>query len=124
VAGLESSIDGLSTPAEVERWARATLAFHDLLLERAGNRTLALQAAVLQEVTRTHLSVVGQRKEDIATRKRLFRRTTKSFRKLIALIEAGDADNAQHHWTLHMDAAGKSLLQDNLSDRTILDLFT
>jgi GntR family transcriptional regulator, transcriptional repressor for pyruvate dehydrogenase complex len=120
---LEALIEELSSPAEVERWAQQTLEFHDLVLARAGNQTLAIQSAVLQEVTRTHLSLAGQRPEDLAARKRLFRRTTKSYRKLIALVEAGDPAGAEKHWSAHMEAAGRSLLQDDLSARTVLDLF-
>jgi GntR family transcriptional regulator, transcriptional repressor for pyruvate dehydrogenase complex len=125
VTRLETALDGLSTPADLERWAVSTLGFHELLLQRAGNRTLALQSAVLQEVTRTHLATMaGQRPGDVATRRGHFRRATRSYRRLIALVEAGDPAAAQQHWTAHMEAAGRTLLRADLSEKTVLDLFT
>ena len=45
------------------------------------------------------------------------------YKKLLALIEAGDADGAQRLWRGHMDAAATYLLKDDLRDKPVVDLF-
>jgi DNA-binding FadR family transcriptional regulator len=106
-----------------EQLSRLTYHFHELVLKGSGNRTLALQGAVLQDIAAKHLSVSLSRSigED-PTMIEQFRRNIRSYRKLILLVEAKDAPEAEAHWRRHMDAAGKGLLRD-LSDHEVVDLF-
>lgn len=127
---LQQCVDALEAVVDaggdrVDAWAEHTHRFHELLVDRSGNRTLALQSRVLSEVVATHLSVAVQRTFDAdqAFETRQFRRVIRSYRKLIGLLEARDAPAAMRHWTLHMREAGTSLLRNGLGDESVLDLF-
>jgi GntR family transcriptional repressor for pyruvate dehydrogenase complex len=109
--------------AEAPAWTAATTAFHDLVLERSQNHTLALQSSVLREILDTHLAIIAHRSTDGARNVRDFRRSLRSCRKLIDLIELKDAEDAETHWRTHMEVAARSLLRDDLRSATVLDLF-
>lgn len=47
----------------------------------------------------------------------------KAYKRLLALIEAGDADGAQRLWRSHMDSAAAYLLKDDLRDKLVVELF-
>jgi GntR family transcriptional regulator, transcriptional repressor for pyruvate dehydrogenase complex len=108
---------------EVAAWTAATVRFHDLVLERAGNRTLAVQAGVLREVVAMHLSLSVSRTFDRPETPDAFRKAVRSYRKLVALIEAKDADGAEKHWRTHMEVAARRLLNDDFGLKTVVDLF-
>ena len=40
--------------ADLSAWIRSAQGFHDLLMQRAGNKTLAIQSLVLREVVDSH----------------------------------------------------------------------
>ena len=103
-------------------WARGTYRFHELILQGSGNKTMAVQGGVLQEVVATHLDITVARNFDANTQDR-FRRTIKSYKKLLELLEARDAEGAEKHWRNHMEVAAKSLLGDDIKNKSIVDLF-
>jgi DNA-binding FadR family transcriptional regulator len=117
VADLEQQIND----GKLEGWTPATQQFHDLILDRAGNRTLAIQSSVLREVIAIHLATATSRASVLSLRD--FRRSIRSYRRLIELLEAHDADAAEKHWRTHMEVAARSLLREDLSSTTVLDLF-
>jgi DNA-binding FadR family transcriptional regulator len=105
------------------QWSGLTYRFHELVMERCGNRTLALQGAVLADIVATHLRVrVAQSLDETESPKR-FRRLIKSYRKFVLLVETKDADGAEEHWRNHMEMAGKYLLKDELTNKPVVDLF-
>jgi GntR family transcriptional repressor for pyruvate dehydrogenase complex len=120
---LETTIESGNPASDLASWSRATTRFHDLLMERAGNNTLAVQSSVLGEVVATHLAAAAHRPSNRATNLREFHALVRSYRKLIDLLRSRDAEGAQQHWRAHMDAAGRSLLRNDLSSTTVLDLF-
>ena len=129
LADMASCVDELDTllaadELDLKAWSEVTLQFHEMVVSRAGNKTLALQSRVLHEVVAGHLAIAVPRTYDPASADRLreFRRTVKSYRKLLSLIEAKDAEGATKSWKALMDGASKALLQD-MSDSTVLDLF-
>lgn len=130
VAALRTCVRGIASAIEAApsldagRFAQLTQQFHDLLMQRAGNRTLAIQSAVLSDVVNTHLGLVGRFDEDPATARRAFARTIRSYDKVIDLVETGDPAGAETHWRKHMDEAGRSLLRDGLRGATVVDLFS
>ena len=103
--------------------SRATQRFHDLVLERAGNRTLTVQAGVLREVVAMHLSTVAARSVDRSDTLDQFRKMIRSFRKLVLLVDARDSEGAERHWRTHMEVAGRRMLRDDLGSKTVVDLF-
>lgn len=109
---------------EPVRWSDLTYRFHELILQRAGNNTLAVQGGVLQDIVATHLALTVSRNFWEAETAERFRRTIKSFEKFVGFVEAKDADGAERHWRTHMEVSAKVLLKDDLKNRPVVDLFT
>jgi GntR family transcriptional repressor for pyruvate dehydrogenase complex len=108
---------------DADAWSQAIMRFHDLVLERSGNRTLAVQAGVLREVVAMHLSTVVMRTFDHPDTQDQFRRLVRSYRKLVLLIDARDADGAERHWRTHLEVMGRRLLRDDTGAKAVVDLF-
>ncbi|KPI20345.1 regulatory protein GntR HTH [Actinobacteria bacterium OK074] len=124
VAELESAVEatGGSVPNPV-LWSRLTYRFHELIMQRSGNKTLAVQGAVLQEIVATHLEMRVARNFDSAESLERFQRAIKAYKRLVALVEARDAEGAERHWRNHMKVAGTYLLKDELHNKPVVDLF-
>src|SRR5262245_60953383 len=87
----------------------ANARFHERLVTLAGNRTLSIVAEMLNEIVAravTAVSKTGAESNSLATR----RRGIRSQQKLVALIEAGKATEAEAHWRTHMAIVGRVLL--------------
>lgn len=109
--------------ADLEEWSAATLRFHDLILERSGNNTLALVGAVLREVIARHMARVVIASTNTAEIEKQFKQTIRAFTKFTDLVEAGDAAEAAAFWRVHMDRAGRNMLWGELATETVLDLY-
>ncbi|CAJ1587066.1 FadR/GntR family transcriptional regulator [[Mycobacterium] wendilense] len=109
--------------ADLAEWSAATFRFHDVILERAGNTTVALIGAVLRDVVTRHMDRAVASTTDAAVIEKQFKNTIRSFRRLTALIEAGDADGARTLWVDHMDRAGRKMLWGTLGTESVIDLF-
>ena len=108
---------------DADTWSQAIMRFHDLVLERSGNRTLAVQAGMLREVVAMHLSTVVMRTFDHPDTQDQFRKLVRSYRKLVLLIDARDADGAERHWRTHLEVMGRRLLRDDAGAKAVVDLF-
>ena len=103
-------------------WSSLTYRFHELILEGCGNKTMAVQGAVLQDIVATHLRTKIAQRDDNDTDER-FQRVIRSYTKLITLVKAGSAAAAEKHWRTHMEAAAQYLLKDDLKTKPVVDLF-
>jgi DNA-binding FadR family transcriptional regulator len=121
---LEAMVGSSRVPADIAAWTRGAQRFHELIMERAGNRTLAIQSMVLREVVETHLLLATRNSADAVAAVSGFSKLTRSFRKLLRFVQAGDDVGAQQHWQAHMEVVGLSLLPDRLKSATVLDLFS
>jgi GntR family transcriptional regulator, transcriptional repressor for pyruvate dehydrogenase complex len=121
---LEALVTSGQVPAVVGTWARCSQRFHDLLMQRAGNKTLAIQSLVLREVVDAHLLLATRQPGTAAFTVSNFLKVVRSYRKLITLVQAGDAAGAEQHWRTHMDVAARSLLPEQLRSATVLDMFS
>jgi DNA-binding FadR family transcriptional regulator len=119
-AVIKAGTDGVPEP---RAWSAATYAFHDLVLKGSGNKTLALQGGLLQEVVATHYAATIEGGFDDTTRPQRFRRVVLSFRKLANYVAEGDKTAAETHWRKHMETASTTLLGDDMKNRRIVDLF-
>jgi DNA-binding FadR family transcriptional regulator len=99
-------------------FAALSTRFHELVMELAGNQTLALGVGMLHDIIEMHVASGLVRHLEVAA----IRRSVRSQEKLVELIEAGDADGAERHWRSHMRAAGQALL-DHAGRKTVVDLF-
>ena len=124
VAEIESAIEGRDGRApDPGLWSRLTRRFHELIMQRSGNKTLALQGAVLHDIVATHTALRASRSFGETGSPERFRRAVQAYKNLLALIEAGDADGAQRLWRGHMDSAATHLLKDDLRDKPVVELF-
>jgi GntR family transcriptional regulator, transcriptional repressor for pyruvate dehydrogenase complex len=113
--------DGL--PDSPSNWTRLSYRFHELVVERCGNKTLGIQVAVLQDIVATHIeTTVARDVAEPATAAR-FRRQVRSFQKLIELLEEQDSEGAEEHWRAHLEAAARSMSRLVPMDRHVVDLF-
>ena len=113
IAEEEEAID------DPEAFGSANARFHEELVEMAGNQTLTIVAEMLNEVVARAVTIVSQADSDggsVATR----RRGVRSQERLAALIEAGDADEAEAHWRTHMGVVGRVMLGQRA--KTVIDL--
>jgi len=93
-------------------WAAARI--HETLMERSGNRALAIMSRLLHELVQEYYGRSASL-SDVAK----LRRAVRSYRKLLRLIEAEAADSAESHWRTHM-----SYTIDNQDRSQPLDLFS
>jgi GntR family transcriptional regulator, transcriptional repressor for pyruvate dehydrogenase complex len=99
-------------------FASANVHFHEELVALAGNQTLTIVAEMLNEVVARAITDVADRVrlEPLSTR----RRGVRSLERLAALIEAGDGEAAEEHWSAHMTAVRRLLVGQR--GRTLIDL--
>jgi GntR family transcriptional regulator, transcriptional repressor for pyruvate dehydrogenase complex len=97
----------------------ANARFHERLVQLAGNQTLGIVAEMLSEVVARAVTAVSQAEpglDSVATR----RRGIRSQERLVALVEAGEATEAEEHWLRHMAVVGRVLLGQRAT--TVIDL--
>jgi GntR family transcriptional regulator, transcriptional repressor for pyruvate dehydrogenase complex len=131
LADLASCIDELAATipacprtAELGTWIQSAQRFHDLLMQRAGNKTLAIQSLVLREVVDSHMLLAASQPGQAAELIGGCGKVVRSYRRLLALVRARDADGARSHWQTHMAVVGRALLPDQLRSATVLDMFS
>jgi GntR family transcriptional repressor for pyruvate dehydrogenase complex len=105
------------------RWTHLSYRFHELVAERCGNKTLAIQVAMLQDIVARHMGTAISRDMTDPARSAPFKRQVRSFEKLIELLEARDVEGAERHWRAHLDAAAKSMSRTLPMDRRVVELF-
>ena len=109
VADLSSLIDKEEQAIEdPEAFAVANAAFHERLVSLGGNQTLAIVAEMLDEIVVRAVAAVSRTDAVRSTSTR--RRGLRSQRRLLELIESGDAAGAEEHWRAHMAVVGRVLL--------------
>ncbi|MGE2714132.1 FadR/GntR family transcriptional regulator [Mycolicibacterium litorale] len=109
--------------ADFDEWSAATFRFHDLILERGGNNTVALVGAVLREVVTRHMARAVATSTDPVGIEKQFKKTIRAFTRFTTLVEEGRPEEAREFWASHMDWAGRSMLWGRLGTETVIDLF-
>lgn len=100
--------------------ARSTANFHLRLVELSGNATLSIIAGMLHEITERHTAAaIGQKRK---VTKAHYEKLVRSYRHLIDLLRAGDADEVEAHWRRHMDSARTLMLhgQESVKVRDVM----
>lgn len=115
---------GFEAIPDVPTWSTASYRFHELIMQRCGNKTLAVQGAVLADIVDTHVqqSLAKElgKKGNMPER---FGKTLRSFAKTIKLIEAGDGDAVEKHWRKHMEVAATYFFSSDAENTPVIDLF-
>ncbi|WP_310399094.1 FadR/GntR family transcriptional regulator [Nocardia kruczakiae] len=115
-AGFEKTPD----PAE---WSGITYRFHELIMQRCGNKTLAIQGAVLADIVEIHLQLSVAHAMTETEQPARFQKTVRSYSKLVDHIEKRDGDEAEAHWRRQMEGAKKYLFRFDQQNKPLVDLF-
>ena len=100
VAALRVAADRAALAAEASdraAFGAAALGMHEMLIERAGNTTLATISHLLHSLVAQYYLKAAARSDD-----EQMHRAVRSYRTLVRLIEAGDAVAAEEHWRKQM----------------------
>jgi DNA-binding FadR family transcriptional regulator len=102
---------------------RAHVEFHGLLVRLAGNKTMTMLSQLMEHIIATaNISqTVNRDKSNMA--ERVDRSAARSHRRVIELIERGDADAAEGFWREHLVRAEEYVLRGQHT-RTVLDLLS
>lgn len=127
VADLETLVKaGPDAVPDMSRWSHATYRFHLLIMQRCGNKTLAVQGAVLADIVETHLTrtIAQGMSEEGKLQPARFQKSLRAYKKEIGLIEARDSEGAEKYWRLHMEAAAKYIFKFEPASTPLVDLFS
>jgi DNA-binding FadR family transcriptional regulator len=116
-AFLEREEDAIPDPEEFLRLAQL---FHVELVSVSGHQTLALFAAMLNEIIERHLALLTRQQPPVERPQPRWKALA-SHDRLIDLIEAGEPEEAKAFWESHIDAV-KTLTLGIDGTRTALDL--
>jgi DNA-binding FadR family transcriptional regulator len=120
VAELRGLIDEEEESIEdPERFGVANAEFHERLVALGGNQTLAIVAEMLNEIVVRAVAAVSKGDDTVGSLSAR-RRGLGWVRRLLELLDAGDASGAEEHWRAHMAVAGRVLLGQKAS--TVVDL--
>jgi DNA-binding FadR family transcriptional regulator len=121
IAELRAAVEDISAladdgPPSVEDWSNAASRFHQMLWDKCGNKTLAVQVGVLRELLRAQWDASIRHALNGSGYAQLLRRTCRSYSRAIDLIEAGDADGVAEHWRQHTRTSAKKIIEASGSD--------
>jgi GntR family transcriptional regulator, transcriptional repressor for pyruvate dehydrogenase complex len=102
-----------------ETFGVANAKFHERLVSLVGNQTFSIVAEMLNEIVARAVTAVSSA-DDVAGSLTTRKRGIRSQRRLLELLETGDAAAAEKHWRDHMGVVGRIMLGQEAS--TVVDL--
>lgn len=103
-------------PPSIEAWIAASFRFHQMLWEKCGNKTLAVQVSVLREVLRAQWEASIRHALSHNKHNELLRKSCRSYTRAVDLIAAGDADGAEDHWRRHTRGSARRIMEASGGD--------
>jgi DNA-binding FadR family transcriptional regulator len=79
------------------------------MVEMSGNATLTIIAGMLHEITVRHTAFAIKEHRQVS--KADYDKLTRSYKRLMTLLRAGDGPAAEAHWRKHLDTARNLLLK-------------
>ena len=117
-ATIEQERHSIASKDDVE-YSRASARFHRSLIDLTGNKPLILLMNMLTHIYESHIATAALaanvQRFDTGARQR----GLKVHEKLVALIEAGDADGAEAFWRKHLESIDKLIRESFAVDRAI-----
>jgi DNA-binding FadR family transcriptional regulator len=92
--------------------------FHTELMRLSGNDTVTLIAEMLETISARHASAMLMGWDDQQDQRE---RAYRAHRRMVGLIERGEADKAEQFWAKHMAEVGKRLVNDR-EDLSVIEL--
>ncbi|RNL61381.1 FadR family transcriptional regulator [Nocardioides marmoriginsengisoli] len=91
---------------DLDAFAESSATFHHELVRLGGNQTLSAVVRLLTEIGTRHLALVLDEHARTSTEHRTDElRAIRSYERLLDLVRAGRADDAEAFWRRHMQAA-------------------
>ncbi|MEV5559281.1 FCD domain-containing protein [Nonomuraea wenchangensis] len=119
---LESLYDRISDTTDVVERIRLHAEFDAAVVEASRNQTMMVMSGMLRTILdKATLESVLETAEKPSSRK-AYEDAHKAHRRLIDLIEAQDAEQAERHWRRHLALAEKFVMSTGVSGRSVLDL--
>lgn len=110
IGRLRDIIEHERTSLEDEgRFSLASNEFHRTLVQLAGVQTLSLIVDMLNEMLERHLLSLYMSSTQLADRLTARRKSIKAQQKLVDLLEAGKAQEAETFWRQHLSAVGAAI---------------
>lgn len=108
---LQAALDAAEADVEdPEMYVQHDVAFHRLVAELAGNKTMTVMVDMVYHIIGTarhrYVAAAGRDKELLAE----YREVHQTHQKLIDLVRAKDAVNAESWWRKHLDEVNKHYL--------------
>jgi DNA-binding FadR family transcriptional regulator len=118
LAALHAELDAIfdmveQTGADTD-FRLAIVKIHQSIVAASGNNTLTMMSAMLAGIVEQHLSkyvMRGDLQMNSPEHLKRVRAGLRSFRKLLDLVEARDADGAEAHWRVHMKNAMQTWME-------------
>jgi GntR family transcriptional regulator, transcriptional repressor for pyruvate dehydrogenase complex len=93
LGAIVDQANGAAEADDRKLFGAAAAALHEAIIVRGGNNTLAVLGALLHDLLDRHLAAAAA-----ASSQEQMRLAVRSYRKLLVLIESGDATGASAHW--------------------------
>jgi GntR family transcriptional regulator, transcriptional repressor for pyruvate dehydrogenase complex len=112
---LRAMVDEVEAKIEdAEDFSLAFARFDEELVVLAGNQTLAIVDEMLSEIVSRTVAAV-RRAREVDTPLAYRRRGVRSLRRLLDLLDDGDAVAAEEHWRRHLAEVSQASIGDNAS---------
>jgi DNA-binding FadR family transcriptional regulator len=108
--------------AEAEGLAELSGDFHSIIVEAAGNQTLALFETMLRRIVDGAGRSFVESQSNPSLRLKSHRATIRAHTKLVDLIEAGEVHAADDFWRRHLEEMHRRLGEGGSAGATVLDL--
>jgi DNA-binding FadR family transcriptional regulator len=121
VATLRRAIEEARLIADVVDRGNVQNRFHDLVLQLAGNETIAVLGGVVRHIIdrATQIRATGDTHADGLQPDAAVDAGGRSHELLVELVEAGDAEAAAAHWRRHLDAIATYLTAQPAAERVV-----
>ncbi len=120
LARLRALIEAQEHASDVNALAEAMAGFHELLVEMHGNKTLTLLVRIVHDLVRKYYVLLftptGRHEEE---RLRNIRLGVRAQYKLVDLIAAGNAQEAEAFWREHLAAVSRILDTSGVSRKVV-----
>ncbi|THJ74731.1 FadR/GntR family transcriptional regulator [Candidatus Frankia alpina] len=113
VAALDDLTARLAQDVSSDTVGTAFARFHEVVVKQSGNRALVVTAGMIQEILARHMATATRthyesEPDEVQLQ---YRRAVRAYEKLISLVRAGEADEAERFWRRHLISANESLLR-------------
>ncbi|HVS43094.1 MAG TPA: GntR family transcriptional regulator [Candidatus Dormibacteraeota bacterium] len=115
---LRAYLDEAGDPEDLSRAVEIHAGFQRLVVELAGNRTVALLGRMLESVFAEAAAQYVREHETALTQQRR-RRADRAHRRLVELVHAGDAAGAEELWRRHLTEIGRVLSRGTRAGATL-----